>query len=365
MLGLMNMQGRNLLAVIAAATVVAWVGLRLADAVLPSPAAPSTRKNVNSDHGEAAERLSDEHPEAVIQGGRVKPSNAPIEEHWEDKYFPFLGFEREAKSAARILASGPTAQRVFAADSEILIPAGEAVIGDPRIPGARPSRRVQVPAFYLDRYEVTNQRYGAFVQATGRRAPYVHENWAAIYNWYKERPPENLEGIPVVLVTHTDAAAFCQWNKRRLPTEIEWEYAARGPAGRKYPWGAVWDSTRANVVSRISGPLKRQSDWDKFEAGWTGSKKPEIYAVGGYPADRSPFGVMDMAGNVSEWTAGTYVLYPNASKDERPGLGSQLRVARGNSWGNRDYSSPLANRYPYPETRVDSVIGFRCARSER
>ncbi|HIN85477.1 MAG TPA: hypothetical protein EYN06_03270, partial [Myxococcales bacterium] len=143
------------------------------------------------------------------------------------------------------------------------------------------------------------------------------------------------------------------------------EYAARGKNGRKYPWGRVWDSCLSNVVSRISGPLRSVEDWDRFEASWTGSKKPEIFAVGSYPADRSAFGVMDMAGNVSEWMSGYFIAYPDAPKDERQGLDTTLRVARGNSWGNRDYSSPLANRYPYAENRVDSVIGFRCARSIR
>ena len=74
---------------------------------------------------------------------------------------------------------------------------------------------------------------------------------------------------------------------------------------------------------------------------------------------------MDMAGNVSEWVAGRFTAYPGADRGERKGLGKKLRVARGNSWGNRDYSSSMAVRYPYREDRVDSLIGFRCARDVR
>jgi formylglycine-generating enzyme required for sulfatase activity len=301
-----------------------------------------------------------EHPEAVRKGGRVSPSDEAIVEHWEDEYFPFLGFIAEPTFAA----PGPLRKRTEAVDlsKEILIPAGMAHIGDRDIPGARPARTIPLPAFYIDRFEVANQRYQEFVRATSRATPYVHENWAAVYNWFRESHPKGLGEVPVVMVTWNDADTYCRWAGRRLPTEEEWERAARGPDGRSWPWGNQFGSRKANLASRLSGPLADLASWDRFEKGWTGSKKSEIAAVGSYPDDRTAENIMDMAGNVSEWVAGTFSLYPGADTNERKGLGSKLRVARGNSWGNRDYSTSMAVRYPYLEDRVDSLIGFRCAR---
>ena len=304
-----------------------------------------------------------EHPEAVFQGERVRPSEAPIIETWEDKYFPFVGFEQEPGTVKEIKANGPVSRRQYPADDMVFIPSGSLPLGDKTLALSRPVHMVAVSAYWIDRYEVTNARYQAFVRATSRRAPYVHENWAAVYNWFKDTHPAGLGDTPVVLVTWLDAKAFCAWSGRRLPTESEWEYAARGPDNSTYPWGNLWDSRFTNVVSRLSGPLKTIQDWDEFEASWTGSKKPEIHAVGSYPKDKSSFGVMDMAGNVSEWVDGQFTPYRGASAASSPAFGKGFRVARGNSWGNRDYSTSLAVRYPYEASRVDSVIGIRCART--
>tara|TARA_Y100001968_G_C19351070_1_gene714669 strand:- start:117 stop:1211 length:1095 start_codon:yes stop_codon:yes gene_type:complete len=304
-----------------------------------------------------------EHPEALLQGGRAAPSEEPIVERWEDEYFPFLGFAKEP--SFRAPAPLQNRQTPVELDEEVLIPKGSIEIGDPQIPGSRPTHLVELEAYYIDRYEVSNERYQAFVRATSRTAPYVHENWAAIYNWYKDTYPDGLGQVPVVMVTWADADAYCRWAGRRLPSEYEWERAARGAAANSYPWGNQFSSAHANLASRLSGPLTDITEWDRFEASWTGSKQPEIAAVGSYPQDRSPDGVMDLAGNVSEWVAGHFAAYPGAAAGDRKGLNSQLRVARGNSWGNRDYSSTMAIRYPYQQDRVDSVIGFRCARDAR
>ena len=302
----------------------------------------------------------EEHPEAVRQGGRIQPSEEAIFEHWEDEYFPFLGYPPEEPFPAPVPL--PTRSEAVDLASEVLIEAGSAPMGDPSIPGSRPVHQHSLKAYYIDRYEVANERYQQFVRAEGRDAPYVHENWAAIYNWFKDSHPKGLGEVPVVMVNWKDAEAYCRWAGRRLPTEYEWERAARGSAGRAYPWGAKFDSTKANLATRLSGPLANLAAWDRFEASWTGSKQSEIAAVGSYPQDRSPDGVMDMAGNVSEWVAGYFVAYPGADETERKGLGNTLRLVRGNSWGNRDYASSMAVRYPYREDRIDSLIGFRCAR---
>jgi formylglycine-generating enzyme required for sulfatase activity len=349
------------------AALASWLGLQLGSGFLPEvePAPEAMSEDASqAGHRESGfENDPSEHPEAVYQGARVQPSNDPIIETWEDQYFPFLGFEPEIGSADQVKETKPSAKREFPSDSMVFIPAGNFTLGDDRIPGARPGRRAYLDAFFIDRYEVSNARYEAFVKATGRRAPYVHENWAAIYNWFKDTHPTGLGETPVVLVTWKDADAFCRWAGLRLPSEYEWEKAARGSNGRLYPWGNTWDSRLTNVVSRISGPLSTVRDWDEFEAGWTGSKKPEIHPIGSYPRDRSVYGVMDMAGNVSEWVAGRFVPYEGAVQSDSPAFGKKYRLARGNSWGNRDYSTSLAVRYPYEEERVDSVIGIRCARS--
>ncbi len=350
-----------LLVILAAA--LSGAGYVLTDEIMgqgEEPPAPAAEPNA---HPEAAGHDSGLGPEEHPGASPVKPSEEPIFEFWEDEYFPFVGFEPEQASAQEVRGARPHGQRRHEGDSMVLIPAGAAPIGDPSLPGSRPARSVHVPAFRIDRYEVTNRRYQAFIRATNRKVPYVHENWAAIYNWTGGEFPKGLGEVPVVLVTWRDADAFCRWSGRRLPTEIEWEKAARGSDGRRYPWGSVWDSRRTNVVSRLSGPLQTEKQWDAFETGWTGSKRPEIFPGGSFPGDRSPSGVMDMGGNVSEWVSGTFVAYPNAPVNDRVKLGSGLRVARGNSWGNRDYSTPAAIRYPYEETRVDSVIGFRCAQT--
>ena len=309
-------------------------------------------------------RAPEEHPEAVHQGERATVSEAPIVEKWEDEYFPFVGFQPEVKDAAAVKTSGPSGARSHALGDMVAIPAGPVTVGDADLPGSRPVRTVELPAYSIDRYEVTCHQYRDFIRATNRRAPYVHENWAAVYNWYKDTYQAGHAELPVILVTWNDADAYCRWANKRLPTELEWEKAARGAAdARRYPWGDVWDSTLTNVASRLSGPLRTVAEWDAFEEAWTGSKKPEIFGVGQYPSDVSPFGVYDMAGNVSEWVSDLWAPVPGAPPGDRKGFGEELRVARGNSWGNRDYSAPLSIRYPYEEGRVDSVIGFRCARS--
>ena len=347
----MSTTAKNLAIVVTLASGCALFGPWLAEGLFGPPSEP-----------QALAAPPDEHPDAVIQGTRIAPSEAPIFETWEDEHFPFLGFAKELRSASEITAAGPTGKREHELGDLVMIPAGPFGMGDDAVPGSRPARTVDVPAFQIERYEVTSHQYRDFVRATGRKTPYVHENWAAIYNWYKDTYQAGMKEVPVVLVTWHDADAYCRWAKRRLPTEAEWEKAARGTDGRAYPWGNTWDSTRANVASRLSGPLHTVAEWDRFEASWTGSKKPEIFGVGTYPGDRSPYGVMDMAGNVSEWVAEPFAPPPGGDLNDRRGYDKALRVARGNSWGNRDYSTPVAIRYPYEATRVDSVIGFRCAR---
>ena len=197
--------------------------------------------------------------------------------------------------------------------------------------------------FEIGRYPVTNAEYAAFVRATGRQAP---------QHWRGETFPEELADHPVVCVSWHDALAYVEWLREqtgqpyRLPTEAEWEKAARGTDGRLWPWEGPWDATRCNM--KLEGP---------------GTTTP----VGQYsPAGDSPCGCADMAGNVSEWCSSLYQAYPYRPDDGRENLeASGYRVLRGGSWYAE---SPGGVRcacrdYDRPDNVIYDVYGFRVARS--
>jgi formylglycine-generating enzyme required for sulfatase activity len=215
------------------------------------------------------------------------------------------------------------------------IPGGEVPVGrDPvSLRGAAradelPQHVVEVPTFELLTTPVTNARYAEFV-ADGDGAPPPH--------WPGFRPPDALAEHPVTWVDWDDADAFCRWAGGRLPTELEWEKAARGDDGRTYPWGDAPDERRA-VVGR---GLKR------------GSTAP----AGSLPSGASPYGLLDMAGNVWEWTASWYGPYPGPTAD-----GTE-RVLRGGSFASPDVRwARSAIRSRSHPCRRQAHIGFRVAR---
>ena len=190
------------------------------------------------------------------------------------------------------------------------------------------SRTVSLDAYYIYKYEVTVAQYLAFCKATGRKqpkAPSFNPNWSNTDH-------------PIVNVSWDDAKAYCEWAGGSLPTEAQWEKAARGEDGRKYPWGNEWDGSRcANSVSPNS----------------LSSTKP----VGSYPSGVSPYGVHDMAGNVWEWCNDFYEedYYKSAPKS------GTAHVLRGGSWFyiNTDDFRCSSRSISSPANRSD-VIGFRC-----
>ncbi|MBI1388084.1 MAG: SUMF1/EgtB/PvdO family nonheme iron enzyme [bacterium] len=215
----------------------------------------------------------------------------------------------------------------------IYIPAGQCVIGsnDGDVV-EQPVHTVDLEAFYLGKYEVTNQEYMDFVKAEGHRPP---------LNWIDGEIPIGLEKHPVSFISFEDAEAYCQWKGGRLPTEEEWEYAAKSDRLRTYPWGDKFDVNRANT-------------WE--------AKRENTAPVGSYPFGASPFGVEDMAGNVFEWTSSFFTAYPGSSYKISESK-THYRVLRGGSWNFNQYYARCSMRLARPGGERSRSFGMRLARN--
>lgn len=264
-------------------------------------------------------------------------------------------------------------------DGMVLIPAGEFLMGsfDDGISfdDERPQRKVFVSAYWIDRYEVTNAQYKQFIDATDHPAP-IHLR-PQLTLWFHNTPFPGSEEHPVVNVNWNDALAYCKWRGRRLPSEAEWEKAARGIDSRRYPWGNEWDFSKANSASYWAGrtiEFKDRTEWEAFWMAGEGARisherglKGEVLTmpVGSFPDGASPYGLLDMAGNVSEWVMDWYEPYSylNAPLSDPQGPNGQLlKVVRGGSWLKPARSLRTTNRdYGYPSEPA-SGIGFRCAK---
>jgi len=214
-----------------------------------------------------------------------------------------------------------------------------------------PDHYVRVNAYWIDVYEVTNEDYYQFVQATGHR-PALDETCEtdSCRNgnlWTEKGYPKEVARQPVTQVSWFDAQAYCQWRGKRLPTEAEWEKAARGPAGNMYPWGNDAPPGRAT-----------------YRRKWRGTST--MTDVGSYPTGASIYGVHDMAGNVWEWVSDWYEFGYYQKKEARknpkgPKTG-EFKVVRGGSWVNyADTLHSAFRRWSRPEVRFNDT-GFRCAK---
>ncbi len=230
----------------------------------------------------------------------------------------------------------PTAPPVT--DVMVKIPAGAFTMGsDKGNPEAGPPHQVDVPDFEIDKFEVTNADFGVFAQAAGYQTFAEQKG----YTSWKDQAGAGKENHPAVMITWDDAVAYCKWAGKRLPTEAEWEKAARGQDGRTFPWGNDWDPTKANVK----------------ETGLRGTA-----AVGSFGAGASPYGVEDMAGNVWEWTADWYKAYPNNTTPDNY-YGEKFRVTRGGGWFDEEAQVRSFNRNAADPTKTaNDDLGFRCAR---
>jgi len=248
----------------------------------------------------------------------------------------------------------------------VRVPPGEFLMGDNAgDEDARPAYPVTLAAYDIGAYEVTNEDYARFVKDTGHRAPGVYALPSAVtperagafrklsakFAWSGNTPPAGMEKHPVVLVAFEDAVAYAAWLSRetgatyRLPTEAEWEKAARMGAMGKRPWGDDIDPSRANYLARAE---------DKE----TSATKP----VGSYPP--TPAGLYDIIGNAWEWVSDYYAPYPkDATSDPKgPATGAQ-RIVRGGAWLDSDVALlVLSHRHEAPADIYSYSIGFRLVR---
>jgi ribose transport system permease protein len=222
-------------------------------------------------------------------------------------------------------------------DDMVEIPAGPFIMGsDTGAEDEAPAHEVDLPAFEMDKFEVTNADFARFVEATGYQTDAEKEGRTK--NW--RGAAQGKDNHPVVFVSWNDAVAYCRWLGKRLPTEAEWEKAARGTDGRTYPWGNEWDPSKANTK----------------ESGLRGTA-----AVGSFGAGASPYGVEDMAGNVWEWTADWYEPYPGSTY-KSDYFGQKFKVLRGGAWFETPDFVRTTVRNANNETAANDDIGFRCAR---
>ncbi len=218
-------------------------------------------------------------------------------------------------------------------DEMVLVPAGWFRMGRNEGPAAsRPEHRVYLDEFWIDRTEVTVAAYERFVQAVG-----------ALPEVWRDGQTQTEPWEPIAGVLWNEARAYCEWRGVRLPTEAEWEKAARGTDARFYPWGNEWAPALTNTLERgLGAPV----------------------VVGSYPLGASPYGALDMAGNLQEWVADhydpEYYFYAPRRNPQGPPLGLD-HVLRGGSWASSGDQTTTYHRNASHSVRPNLRVGFRCA----
>ena len=223
----------------------------------------------------------------------------------------------------------------------VLIPAGPFVMGsgDEGEFDEKPQHNVFVSAFYMDKYEVTNEAYANFIRGSQyhkQSIPFFQDEVSLLFG------PK----LPAVGVSWDDALTYCKWSEKRLPTEAEWEKAARGEDARAWPWGDRFGFNNANALG--------EEDGYKYTA-----------PIGSFEGGRSLYGLYDMAGNVAEWVSDWYdqTSYKTpAFKDPKGPETGRVRVYRGGSWNDAATGVRAAKRYTAAQHRTDAILGFRCAK---
>jgi formylglycine-generating enzyme required for sulfatase activity len=217
----------------------------------------------------------------------------------------------------------------------VLVPEGNFTMGDD---GNSPMRQLFVDAFYMDRFETTTARYAKFLESTGS---------AKVPDFWDEIAGKDSEEMPVIGVSWNEANAYCRWAGKRLPTEAEWEKAARGTDRRAYPWGELPPSVdRANYLNSAPGPYESA-----------------LSPVGAHPTGKSPYGVDDLAGNASEWVADWFsesFVSDDVYNPRGPSEGDKKVIRGGGRYDPAFRVAATARQFASPDTRAED-IGFRCA----
>jgi formylglycine-generating enzyme required for sulfatase activity len=219
----------------------------------------------------------------------------------------------------------------------VYVPAGEFQMGSTEKDSEQPIHTVVLDGFWIGRTEVTNAQYALCVAAGACEPPAKSRSFARDSYYYDSAYAD----YPVIRVSWYDAVNYCAWAGGRLPTEAEWEYAARGPEGHVYPWGN--DTPNCDLAN-----YSRDCVWDTA-------------AVGSYPADASWCGALDMAGNVSEWVADWYGTYPSGRQENPLGpAAGDSRVVRGGCWFGNQRVARCSYRYGRLTEYSHNYLGFRC-----
>jgi eukaryotic-like serine/threonine-protein kinase len=257
----------------------------------------------------------------------------------------------------------------------VFVPAGEFTMGSKDGPvNEQPVHQVTLPDFWIDQTEVTNAMFARFIEETGYETDaqkggcsYVidpaTEQWNCLSDAVWDHPQggnsslDGLDAHPVVQVSWNDARAYCQWAGRRLPTEAEWEKAARSDDARTFPWGN----------DEVSGTLLNLAD-AAYGMDWSISSLDDGYKftspAGQYPQGASPYGALDMAGNVWEWNSSLSKPYPYDATDGREDASaSGMRALRGGSWDDFTINVRSMIRFRGGSAFRVAYIGFRCAAS--
>jgi formylglycine-generating enzyme required for sulfatase activity len=212
-----------------------------------------------------------------------------------------------------------------------------------------PAHPVEISAFWIDRTEVTNRQYARCVDA-GECVPPVETGSFSRLHYFGDPA---FDDYPVVQVDWHQAAAYCAWAGARLPTEAEWEYAARGPENRLFPWGDTFDPALLNYCDRNCAGMSDPSYDDGF---------PDTAPVGSFPKGVSWVGALDMAGNVREWVADWYGAYTlEAVFDPQGPSTGESKIPRGGSWYDTPDDVRSLNRGANLPEYTHPKVGFRCA----